>query len=145
MALKIFEGYESQFVCDDDFGPMVAFISREARAPIESCARERAARSLLRRLGKMDQWYIYEHQQELGMRANRPGTSTHERRNDGVAYGGPIGAWLSSWRRGIDVRRDRVAAFIATAHRHGYFVTQTYPASAVEAQHVNFRKKPRLS
>ncbi len=42
------------------------------------------------------------------------------------------------------MRRDRVAAFIAAAAKHGFLVTRTYPASVLEAQHVNFRKEPKL-
>jgi murein L,D-transpeptidase YcbB/YkuD len=48
------------------------------------------------------------------------------------------------WARGIDVQRDRVAAFCAEARRAGFTVTLTYPGSANEAQHVNFRKEPKF-
>jgi peptidoglycan hydrolase-like protein with peptidoglycan-binding domain len=162
VALRIYEGAGgSRFVCDSRaaFGDAVARISVRAEAPIESCARERRAEPLLRRIGKMSQRQLYECAQakiRTGVcppgchgncnPANPPGRSTHERRNDGIAYGWwPPGLLLPVWGRGIDVRRDRVAAFCAEARREGFTVTVTYPGSPSESQHVNFRKRPRIS
>ncbi len=74
MALQIFEGFQSRFVCDEEFGLIVALISKEAQAPIESCARERAARPLLAQLGKHDQAFLFEHRNDPGFNpANPPG------------------------------------------------------------------------
>lgn len=156
MALKIYTGARgSKFVCDDTkgFGDAVAGISVRADAPIMSCAREGAAEPLLAKIDKMSQPQLFRCSQNCASGcngncnpANPPGKSTHERRNDGVAYR----AWppffkLPYWARGIDVQRDRVAAFCAQARKEGWTVTLTYPGSVAESQHVNFRKKPKIS
>jgi Putative peptidoglycan binding domain len=162
--LRIFTGAgSSRFVCDDDggFGDTVAAISLRANAPISSCAREQAAEPFLRELGKMSQQQLYncfkawksshphrcpEHCHGNCNPANAPGQSTHERFNDGKAY-----AWwppffrLPVWGRGIDVQINRVEAFCHEARREGFTVTLTYPSSVKEAQHVNFRKKPKIN
>jgi hypothetical protein len=163
VALRIFTGARgSKFVCDDNggFGDTVAAISQRADAPIMSCARERAAEPFLRELGKMSQQQLYdcfkawkasqphrcpEHCHGNCNPANSPGQSTHERFNDGKAYlFWPPFLKIPVWTRGIDVQRDRVAAFCEEARREGFTVTLTYPGSAKEAQHVNFRKKPKI-
>jgi len=161
LALRIFTGAGgSRFVCDDDggFGDTVAAISIRANAPINSCAREAAAEPFLRELGKMSQIQLYDCYQAFKQSkvcpdhchgncraANKPGQSTHERFNDGKAYMfWPPFVRLPVWARGIDVQIDRVAEFCAEARRAGFTVTLTYPGSAQEAQHVNFRKKPRI-
>jgi GH24 family phage-related lysozyme (muramidase) len=155
MGLKIYNGHQGKFVCDDDggFGDLVAQVSIESQAPINSCAREGAAEPLLKKIGKMSQPQLFRCSQHCTADcrgncnpANPPGFSTHERRNDGVAYSGaPRGGLLKPWQRGIDVRRDRVSAFIEAMHKRGYVVTLTYPGSVSESQHVNFRKAPKIS
>jgi len=162
MALRIFTGAAgSRFVCDDDggFGDAVAAISIRANAPISSCAREPAAEPFLRELGKMSQKQLYDCYQAFRKTkvcpehchgncnpANAPGQSTHERFNDGKAYTfWPPFIRLPVWARGIDVQIDRVGEFCAEARREGFTVTLTYPGSAKEAQHVNFRKTPKIN
>jgi hypothetical protein len=162
MALKIYTGAGGRrFVCDSDggFGDTVAAISVRADAPVTSCAREQAAEPFLRELGLHSQTQLWDCAQakirtrlcppECGGNcnpANPPGKSTHERRNDGVAYGWWVPFFpLPAWARGIDVQRDRVAAFCAEARREGFTVTLTYPGAAAEAQHVNFRKRPKIN
>lgn len=162
MALRIYTGARGErFVCDDTrgFGDQVAFISHAADAPVVSCAREQAAEPLLARIGKRSQRELYKCAQakiNTGAcppacdgncnPANPPGASTHERRNDGAAY-----TWwprlfrLPAWARGIDVQRDRVAAFCNEARGQGFTVTLTYPGSPSESQHVNFRREPKIS
>jgi Putative peptidoglycan binding domain len=163
MALRIFTGAGgSKFVCDDDggFGDTVAAISVRANAPISSCAREQAAQPFLRELGKMSQQQLYDcfkawdrshphrcpdHCHGNCNPANAPGQSTHERFNDGKAYAfWPPFLKIPVWARGIDVQVDRVRAFCDEARREGFTVTLTYPGSAKEAQHVNFRKQPKI-
>lgn len=162
MSLQIYQGASgSRFVCDSDggFGDLVAAISVRANAPIVSCAREAAAEPLLRQLGLHSQTQLYDcyaRKTRTGIcppacngncnAANPPGKSTHERRNDGLAYP----RWrlflkLPVWGRGIDVERDRVPAFCDEARKEGFIVTLTYPSSSQEAQHVNFRKPPKIS
>lgn len=162
MALQIYTGARgSKFVCDttNGFGDAVALISNEADAPIVSCAREKAAEPYLKQLGKMSQQQLYDcAQAKLRTHvcpdkcsgncnpANPPGKSTHERRNDGVAYPAwPAAFKLPVWGRGIDVQRDRVGAFCSKAREHGWIVAVTYPGSLSESQHVNFRKAPVVS
>ena len=162
MGLRIYTGARgSQFVCDDDggFGDTVATISKRADAPITSCAREKAAEPFLRQLGKMSQQELFDCAQAMARTkhcpdschgncnpANPPGKSTHERFNDGVAYAvWPVMFKLPPWGRGIDVQVDRVQAFCAEARKEGFTVTATYPGSPREAQHVNFRKQPKVS
>lgn len=156
MSLKIYTGARgSQFVCDSTkgFGDAVARISIAADAPIMSSAREVAAEPLLRAIGKMSQSQLFlcSRNCTAGCHgncnpANPPGRSTHERRNDGVAYARwPQFFKLPYWARGIDVQRDRVAAFCAEARKEGWTVTLTYPGSPSESQHVNFRKRPRIN
>jgi GH24 family phage-related lysozyme (muramidase) len=145
----------SRFVCDETagFGDAVAEVSRRADAPVNSCARETAAEPLLHQIGKMSQAELFACSQHCVAScngncnpANPPGFSTHERRNDGIAYSGiPRGGRLRYWQRGIDVDVSRVQAFIREMGQEGWLVTQTYPGSPREAQHVNFRRQPRIS
>ena len=162
MGLQIYTGARGRrFVCDDDggFGDQVAAISVRADAPISSCAREAAAEPLLRLLGLHSQKQLWDCAQAMKQTgrcppecrgncrpANPPGQSTHERCNDGVAYRfWPRFFHLPVWGRGIDVQVDRVAAFCDEARREGFTVTVTYPGSTLEAQHVNFRKQPKIN
>jgi hypothetical protein len=162
VALRIYTGARgSKFVCDDDggFGDAVAAMSIRADAPINSCAREKAAEPLLNQLGKMSQQQLFKCAQAKKRTgvcppscngncnpANAPGQSTHERFNDGKAYRfWPSRFHLPVWGRGIDVDRARVAAFCDEARKEGFTVTLTYPGVANESQHVNFRKQPRIS
>ena len=162
MALQIYTGAAGRrFVCDSDggFGDLVAKLSIRANAPITSCAREKAAEPFLKQLGLHSQVQLWDCAQaklrthlcppECGGNcnpANKPGESTHERRNDGVAYKWWVPFFpLPVWARGIDVDRSRVAAFCDEARREGFTVTLTYPGSPSEAQHVNFRKRPKLN
>lgn len=96
----------------------------------------------LERCGKHDQQWLWD---TLGPGvANRPGRSTHELRNDGVAYAGPATMPLPWWCCGIDVDDGHVQAFIREAAREGFTASITYPGSRVEYHHVNFRKEPLL-
>lgn len=76
--------------------------------------------------------------------ANPPGRSTHECRSDGVAYPGPVGRPLFWWQCGLDIDDAHVQSFIHAASKRKWTVTITYPGSAVEYHHVNFRKAPKL-
>lgn len=77
--------------------------------------------------------------------ANPPGYSTHECKNDGVAYTAWLrGASIPWWCCGIDVDDAHVAAVCAEAQKLGWIVTITYPGSSVEYHHVNFRKNPGI-
>lgn len=154
MTLAIYTGYGgSRFVADKGFGEVLVEISNKSHAPIITSAREREAEPLLRQIGKMSQTQLYQCFLHCTPAchgncnpANPPGRSTHERRNDGVAYRvWPPGMRLPKWARGIDVQRDRVPTFCAEARKMGFTVTLTYPGSIAESQHVNFRKSPKLS
>jgi putative peptidoglycan binding protein len=74
--------------------------------------------------------------------ANPPGRSTHERRNDGVAYVGPAGMPLRYWQVGIDCSNAPLAC--ARARERGWIATLTYPGNPREGHHINFRREPKL-
>lgn len=75
--------------------------------------------------------------------ANPPGRSTHERRNDGVAYKGPVGMPLRYWQVGMDWSNAR--GVVQAAKSLGFLATVTYPGNPREGHHVNFRKEPRVA
>jgi len=72
--------------------------------------------------------------------ANPPGFSTHERRNDGVAYPGPRGARLPYWCVGMDW--TDAPAVVQAAKAEGYIAVVTYPSNPREGHHINFRREP---
>lgn len=150
MPFAIYQGARgSRFVGDEKLGPIVARISVAADAPVNSHARDSRAAAQLHQLGQHTQAEVIE----LRARgvpgygpANPVSRTTHCRRNDGVAYRFWLpGVVIPWWARGIDVRPDRVAAFCSAARHEGFTVTATYPGSVGEAQHVNFRKAPKVS
>jgi hypothetical protein len=124
--------------------PALRRIKQRTGATLNSCDRSPAAEPVLRRFGKKSQRELFE-----GFRrglpgfnpANPPGRSTHERRNDGVAYPGPAGAPLPYWCVGMDW--SDAAAVVRAARAEGYTASITYPGNPREGHHVNFRKEPR--
>ena len=112
-------------------------------AHLNSCDRSPEAEPVLRKCGKHSQRELYEmflHHVPDANPANPPGRSTHERRNDGVAYPGHPGDDLEYWQVGMDW--DNPPAAIAAARKLGWIATVTYRNNVHEAQHVNFRKEP---
>ena len=125
--------------------PALRRIKARSGAVINSCDRSAEAEPHLRRLGKMSQRQLYEGwiQRRPGFNpANPPGFSTHERRNDGVAYPGPRGSRLPYWAVGIDT--NNTPGFIQAAKAEGYLAVVTYPGNPREGHHVNFRREPRV-
>jgi hypothetical protein len=126
-------------------GAEVQRIKEEAGASLNSCDRSPEAEPILRRFGKKSQRELFE-----GFRrglpgfnpANPPGRSTHERRNDGVAFPGPAGIPLRYWQVGMDWTNP--AAVVEAAKESGFTATVTYPNNSREAHHINFRKEPRI-
>lgn len=124
--------------------PVLREIKARSGVSYNSIDRSTAAEPLLERYGKRSQRQLYD-----GFRrglagfnpANPPGRSTHERRNDGVAYPGPAGMPLPYWCVGIDC--SDAHAFIRAAAALGYTATLTYPSNPREGHHVNLRKLPR--
>jgi hypothetical protein len=116
----------------------------ESGATLQSCYRADDVASLLAKCGKHSQTWLFEHQghPEQPNPANPPGRSTHELRNDGVAYRGRAGSILKYWQVGIDIDDAHVQAFIRAARKHSWIATVTYPGSTKEYHHVNFRKEP---
>lgn len=132
----------------EKLAPTLERILARSGATLQSCYRGADANALLHRLGKSSQsdlWNGWIRRLPGFNPANPPGRSTHELRNDGVAYRGPVGMVLSWWQVGIDVDDRHVAAFIREATREGFTVTVTYPTSPREYHHVNFRKAPKLT
>jgi peptidoglycan hydrolase-like protein with peptidoglycan-binding domain len=79
--------------------------------------------------------------------ANPPGQSTHECRNDGVAFPGPARLPLRYWQVGVDCLfqgGSGVATVRARASARGWTFTLTYPGNPREAHHGNFRREPIL-
>nr|MBA2333177.1 hypothetical protein [Actinomycetota bacterium] len=128
--------------------PVVNEIKRRTGATLNSCDRSPEAEPFLKTCtpAKMSQRELYE-----GFRlgkpgfnpANPPGLSTHERRNDGVAYPGPARFPLPYWCVGMDW--ENADGVIAAAAKLGFTAARTYPLSAREQHHLNFRKEPKLN
>ena len=127
--------------------PAILEIKRRTGATLNSCDRSSEAEPFLKRCkpAKMSQRELYE-----GFRlgrpgfnpANPPGQSTHERRNDGVAYPGPAKLPLAYWCVGMDW--ENADGVIEAAAALGFTATRTYPLSAREQHHLNFRKEPKV-
>src|SRR4051812_22199073 len=86
--------------------PVLETILRESGASLQSCYRAADAEALLHRCGKHSQAELYNGRLRRlpGYNpANPPGRSTHELRNDGVAYAGWAGRRLHYWQVGLDV------------------------------------------
>lgn len=125
-------------------------IKAKTGATLVSCDRSPEAEPLLRKHGKKSQRQLYAcfvNFQRTGRcacescnPANPPGRSTHERRNDGVAYPGPAGAPLRYWQAGMDWSNAR--GVVEAAKRLGFTATVTYPHNPREQHHVNFRREP---
>jgi putative peptidoglycan binding protein len=125
--------------------PVLRRIKERSGATLNSCDRSPQAEPILRRLGKKSQRQLYEGfiKGLPGYNpANPPGRSTHERRNDGVAYAGPVGAKLPYWCVGMDW--SNAAAVVQAAAAEGFTATVTYPNNPREGHHVNFRRRPKL-
>jgi hypothetical protein len=121
-------------------------ILEEAGTFLTSGARNQAAVEFARSLG-----YTLSSQAELydcwqrrvpGCNpANPPGRSTHEGKNDGVAYRWwPAFFSLPWWAWGLDLADS--ADFVQSANAHGFRAAITYPGDPREGHHVNLRKKP---
>jgi Putative peptidoglycan binding domain len=121
----------------------IARIKQLSGAHLNSCDRSPDAEPILRQHGKHSQQELYDmfkNHVPGANPANPPGHSTHERKNDGVAYPGPSGEQLEYWQVGMDW--DNPPAAMAAAQKLGWIATTTYPLSPHESQHVNFRKEP---
>jgi hypothetical protein len=125
----------------------VLWLKKQTGATLYSCDRSAAAADLLHKCGKHSQAELYAlHASDPAhyAAANRPGTSTHERRSDDRAYPAfQLGAKLSSWRVGMDWGTTEVPRLIAAANRRGWKLFQPYPGTS-EAHHINFSKRPRI-
>lgn len=117
-------------------------LKKQTGCTFASIYRGTDAAGLLAQCGKHDQAWLYANLP--AGQANSPGHSTHELRSDGVAYRGPSGRRLRYWQVGMDIDDAHVAAFCQAARMRGWIATITYPTSAVEHHHVNFRREPVL-
>lgn len=134
----------------------IAELARRSGASLNSCDRSKEAEAILRSNGKRSQHELrqcFEERLRTGIcpprcggncnPANKPGRSTHERRNDGVAYAGPAGMPLRYWQVGMDWSDP--AAVMAAARSLGWVATITYPDNALERHHLNLRKEATLN
>lgn len=143
MAFVIFSGN----VAPKKLVPLLTVIQQETGCSYSSIYRGDGVSSLLRQLGKMSQRELYDgwvHRRPGFNPANPPGYSTHELRNDGVAYAGPRGRKLAWYKCGIDVDDAHVHAFIEACNRHGWHAHITYPSDPREFHHVNLTKRPKF-
>jgi peptidoglycan hydrolase-like protein with peptidoglycan-binding domain len=121
----------------------IRFLKQKTGSTLNSCDRSTEAEPLLRANRKKSQRELFELAQKgLGNPANPPGFSTHERRNDGTAYPGRRGSLLEDWQVGMDWSPP--GPVVREAAKRGWIVTVTYPDSAQEAHHLNFRKAPEF-
>lgn len=130
-----------------DIAPLVIAVKKKTGATLNSCYRgqDPNAQPILKKYGKKNQAELYRlYRQGKGNPANRPGQSTHECRNDGVAYALPVGVLLRSWQVGQDWSISHVDQVVAEYRRQGVEATVTYPNSSRERQHVNIRKAPKI-
>ena len=128
--------------------PCIREIKSKTGATLNSCDRSKDAEPFLKRCHppKMSQRELYD-----GFRrglpgfnpANPPGFSTHERRNDGVAFPGPRGMPLRYWQVGMDWQNS--TGVVEAAKRLGFTATRTYPNNMREQHHLNFRREPRVA
>lgn len=117
-------------------------LKEKTGSSLNSCDRSPEAGPLLKKHGKKTQAQLFEESKHGGNDANRPGFSTHERRNDGTAYPGRRGALLEYWQVGMDWTPSKPV--VREASKRGWIVTVTYPNSTEEAHHLNFRKEPEF-
>ena len=127
--------------------PAIREIKQRTGARLNSCDRSQEAEPFLKRCRppKQSQRELYEgflHHLPGFNPANPPGRSTHERRNDGIAFVGWPGMPLRYWQVGMDWENS--SGVIEAAARLGFVATRTYPTSARETHHLNFRKEPRI-
>lgn len=131
--------------CPRKLAPVLERIKISSGSSFNSIYRGDDARALLHKCGKSSQKELYDGfvSGRPGFNpANPPGRSTHECRNDGVAYRGPAGMPLRWWQCGIDCNDS--AGVVRAAASLGYTASVTYPGNPREGHHVNLRKKPKL-
>lgn len=123
--------------------PLIMEVKRRTGETLVSCYRGDDARALLRRCGKSSQkqlWDCWVARRPGCNPANPPGRSTHELRNDGVAYSGRAGRRLRWYQVGMDWTNSKevVRAFNKLGYAH-----ITYPGNPREGHHINVYRKPR--
>jgi hypothetical protein len=130
----------------EKLAPAVREVKAATGLRLNSCYRASDAEHLLRQCGKLSQaqlYYRFINGWPGYNPANPPGRSTHECRNDGVAYAGWVGMPLRWWQVGMDWSYG--AGAVAAFNRKGYSAALTYPNNSRELHHVNLRKKPFVS
>lgn len=138
--------------------PQVFMVLRKAKQTASSIYRSADAEYLLNPHGKHSQPQLYElslhgtpQQREAaglppgGGGVNKPGTSEHELRSDGVGKKGPLGRVLADWQVGVDSGQNTDAqrtAIQAAAASFGWKVEHHYGAG-IERHHWCFVEPPR--
>jgi hypothetical protein len=144
--------------CPYEVAAQVHIVLRTARQSATAIYRGRDARGMLHAHGKHDQDELYDVSihgpvatriawglPAAGGGVNRPGSSEHECKSDGVGKAGPVGRDLPRWQVGVDSGRntphDR-AAIETAARKYGWRVRHHYGAGD-ERHHWCFDAPPR--
>lgn len=130
--------------------PAMRRVRATGSAVLTSCARNQEAVDFARRMGctlsSQVELYAGWVARRRGFNpANPPGRSTHEFRNDGVAYAGRAGSKLRWWQVGQDWgTRAGAEETVREYARLGFTAAVTYPGNPREGHHINLRKMPRI-
>lgn len=123
--------------------PYIYLVRKRAGQTCNSIYRGEDVAAILHAHGKHTQQELYDTLPPG--QADKPGTSTHELRCDGVAYRGDVGRHLKEWQVGVDSGQDTDhdrEAIDAAAKYYGWRVFHAYDAGS-ERHHWNFRRQPR--
>ena len=130
-----------------NIAPYIALLAAEAKCQPTSLYRAEDAEAILHRHGKHSQAELFDgwlHHRAGFLPANRPGTSSHEMKSDGVAYPQvPAGHNLPHWwMQGMDWPDACVDRVIKAAKGHGWDLFRPYPSGS-EHHHLQFRSEPK--
>lgn len=134
-----------------EVAPLVHGVKDRTGAALTSCYRgnDPAALRILHANGHHSQQELYDatpaQRAAWGVlgQPDRPGTSTHECRSDGVAYPGPAGRPLAAWQVGFDWPNDSIVRVMAAFREQGQLPIHPYP-SGLEFHHVNLGRAPKI-
>lgn len=129
-------------------GPIERVNKRTGEIPV-SVYRGHGAASILNKYGKHTQDQLFN--ASAAQRAawgvlgtpDRPGTSTHECKSDGVAFRGPVGRPIRDFQCGMDWNNTAIPKVMSAFIADGEHPIHPY-ASGLEYHHINLIKPPRI-